>query len=175
MAEYLIKAELEKTWDEANSAWSVRSAGTHGRFGHPMHPHAAEVLTERGMDGVASFRSHRLTVQQIQDASLVLTASREHRAQVVQLVPGAAVRTFTIRQAAGLSLAATASRGPTMTPLVDGPKLMAHLQAGRSLVQPARPRDDNVEDPIGRRTSAFRKCADLIQVTIGDLLASKSS
>ena len=103
----------------------VESAGTWGHEGAPMEEHAAEVLLEHGADP-EGFLGRELLDEHVIRADLVLTATRDHRAQVVSMGHSAGLRTFTLKEftrlvraidaghAAGRALGATASSsGPT--------------------------------------------------------------
>lgn len=76
------------------------SAGTHGFRSHPVDPTMAGVLAARGVGDelVAGFASRRLTRELINDADLVLTAESSHRAFVLEDVPGAFRKAFTLGQ-----------------------------------------------------------------------------
>lgn len=76
------------------------SAGTHGFRAHPVDPTMAGVLAVRGVseEVVADFASRRLTRDLINDADLVLTAESSHRAFVLEDVPGAFRKAFTLGQ-----------------------------------------------------------------------------
>ncbi|GGC99825.1 protein-tyrosine-phosphatase [Tersicoccus solisilvae] len=84
--------------DQAPSDWSVSSAGTHAADGS-----ARCALVDRrlggGHSGASSDGSARpLTLESIEAAQLVLTAERAHRTAVLQVLPEARSRTFTLRE-----------------------------------------------------------------------------
>lgn len=76
------------------------SAGTHGFRAHKVDPTMAKVLADRGVDDelVGAFASRRLTRDLINEADLVLTAESSHRAFVLEDVPGAFRKAFTLGQ-----------------------------------------------------------------------------
>jgi sulfate adenylyltransferase len=76
------------------------SAGTHGFRSHRVDPTMAKVLAHRGVDDdlVGTFASRRLTSELINEADLVLTAESSHRAFVLEDVPGAFRKAFTLGQ-----------------------------------------------------------------------------
>jgi protein-tyrosine phosphatase len=161
IAERLFRQRLS---DGSGPAWSVASAGTHGFDGHPMHPSAAQVVRERG-GAPEDFRSRPLTAEIVRSADLVLTAGREHRSVVVQLVPAAVRRSFTIRQFARLCAAVPPLPGDD--PRGVGPALVAEALLARSEVPPAPPSEDDLADPIGQPVDAFRLCADSLEQALG--------
>jgi len=89
------------------------SAGTHALDGAPMHPGAAAILREWGVDA-AGFASRALTADLVAGADLILTATRQQRAISVTLCPSALRRAFTIRQFGRLSAGLDA--GPALPP-----------------------------------------------------------
>lgn len=76
------------------------SAGTHGFRAHHVDPTMAVVLADRGIDEDAAeaFASRRLTREMINEADLVLTAEASHRAFVLEEVPAAFRKAFTLGQ-----------------------------------------------------------------------------
>jgi len=136
------------------------SAGTHAYDGAPLHPNAARVLDELGAD-TEGFSSRPLTASLLAAADLVLTATREHRAACVTLLPEALPRTFTLRQFARMATAGTIAGGVS-----DNGWLNARLEAARaarSRLQPVDPREDDLADPVRLPLDAFRRCAAEIQ------------
>src|SRR3954453_13971789 len=86
----------------ADEHFVVTSAGTHGIVGHPIEADAAEVLTGWGVTP-DPFEARELAAAYVDEADLVLGASREHRAAVVTMLPRASQRTFTLREFARLA------------------------------------------------------------------------
>jgi protein-tyrosine phosphatase len=104
VAERLLRAQSEAL----GLPVVVHSAGTRSMVGHDMTPEAAHLAQHYGADPV-DHRSKQLTEQQIADADLILTATREHRSKVVSLQPRAARYTYTLNQFARLLPAAVES------------------------------------------------------------------
>lgn len=75
----------------------IASAGTFAVAGGRIHPNVAAELSRRGIDST-TFAATQLTAQQVLDAGLILTASREHRRHVARLAPQRRNVTFTLRQ-----------------------------------------------------------------------------
>lgn len=161
MAEFLLASAVQKRPDLAGR-WHVHSAGTQAAAGQPMHPLADAVLAERGVPH-EPFRTRPLTAATIEAAALVLTASRDHRRRVVELVPGAVRRTFTLREFARLVAAMPGSSGNGAD---RGRELLAAVPLARAGTSVNRPEDDDLIDPIGGRIRAFRRCADTIQEAV---------
>ena len=87
-AELLLQAAL-------GESIQVESAGTGALVGRGIDPGMAELLQA---DQISSgeFVARQLTSEHIRGADLVLAMTREHRAAVVELVPAAVRRTFTL-------------------------------------------------------------------------------
>jgi protein-tyrosine phosphatase len=159
----------------AASGFVVESAGTIADDGAAMDETAAAQSRRLGGDPSAH-RSRYLTAQIVEDADLVLTAERSHRAAVVSLAPRASRRTFTIKQFARV---------------LDGlePGDLADVRSPRDLVDrvarlrgvvppPADAADDDVDDPYRRSEATHERVADEIDAalaTIADALRAVSS
>lgn len=112
MAEYLLRMALHQ-----GGRIEVTSAGTRGFDNAPMDPPAAAQLRRLGGDPIG-FRSRPLTDQLCEQADLILTAMRAHRSAVLERVPRALRRTFTLLEfatsrhpAAGAALPTQAREG----------------------------------------------------------------
>jgi protein-tyrosine phosphatase len=158
MMERIFQAAVE----ERDLDVTVSSAGTWARDGESMQPFAAVTLSHQGLDA-GGFQATPITETLISSVDLVLTATREHRAHVVGLVPGAVRRTFTL-----LELARIASSAP--------PPPESRIGAGRSGLHDAvawaaqmrgsvpRPDDgaDDLDDPLGAPLAVYRERAETI-------------
>lgn len=151
----------------AQRQWSVRSGGTHVTAGSVTHETALKVLAERGIQ-VEPLPARQLGRAQLDHADLILTASREQRAWVVETCPSAVRRTFALRQFARLCDAgrSTAGSGPAKT----GPGLLRLATWGRTAVQPVPSDQDLVDDPIGGGLHRFRATAELIDACVDQML-----
>lgn len=135
-----------------------------------MHPLARQALVDRAISGMDEFRSKQVTETMVRQADLILTASLEHRSAIVRLVPSAVRRTFTMKQAARMAKATDAHQPSESAVMRSGDDLLHRILAGQSLVQPVAPEEDNLRDPMGHRLSAFRQCADTLEVLFTTLL-----
>src|SRR3954471_22187480 len=86
---------------EADRLVEVSSAGTYGLVGHPIEPDAMGVLESMGVVP-DEFAARELAKDILEASDLVLTATREHRAAAVSMLPRGSRRTFTIREFARL-------------------------------------------------------------------------
>ncbi|MDN5746882.1 MAG: adenylyl-sulfate kinase, partial [Nocardioidaceae bacterium] len=136
------------------------SAGTHGFNAYPMDSTMAQVLTSRGAEETqsAAFTSRRLTRELIEDADLVLTAEASHRAFVLEEVPRAFRKAFTLGQFAE-SMERT-------DPSLTGAELVAAVGHRRAGNVP----DHDIRDPFRRGQSAARTSADQIDAWLQRVL-----
>jgi protein-tyrosine phosphatase len=144
----------------------VMSAGTQATPGQPMHRYA-EAQLNRLSAGVPGFRTSALTDELIAEADLVLTASREHRAEVARRAPDAAARTFTLAELAWLL------QGLPSPDRALSPSELAVTAAGRRGRVPPRPASDqDLADPYGRSRLSFSRCAEKICVLLAAPVAA---
>ncbi len=113
--------------------FAVLSAGIQGWDQSPMDADAAAQLERLGGDGSA-FRSQPITAALIKSASLILTATREHRSGVLDVSPGALRRAFTLREFAALA------------PKVETPSLST-LVTEAARMRSQGPADADIADP----------------------------
>lgn len=83
--------------DTSAAALPVTSAGTYALAHSGVHPAVAEELDNRGIDS-SGFTTTQLSSQLVQQAGLILTATRDHRRLVARLAPERRNVTFTLRQ-----------------------------------------------------------------------------
>lgn len=138
-------------------AIEVASAGAGALVGAPMTDEMAELVVAHG-GAVTGFAARQLTEAMVSSADVVLTATRRHRATVVELVPGAGRRSFTLREFA--RLAATVESpdlpGAGSTTADRLAALVALATARRGSVRARHTTDDDVDDPYGRGAAAYR-------------------
>ena len=159
MAERLTRAGLAAR--SAGDALVVESAGTWGLSGSPMDPAAQRTLAAYGLDG-SDFRARQLVGYHVDEADLVLCATREHRSAAVSLAPDAAPRSFTLREFARLTAVVAPDELPADGPVERARALVALAAARRGEAPPPDPRDDDLADPYRAPASAFAACAELV-------------
>lgn len=133
----------------------VTSAGIAAMAGAPMTPQMATLVADAG-GRPEGFVSRQLTEDMVATADLVLTATRDHRGEVLALHPPALRRTFTLREFVRLAR--------TVNPLALPPApAVARFRALIPLAMDARtthhaPRtEDDIDDPYGRDDAAYRR------------------
>lgn len=164
MGERLMTAALA-----AEPGLVVTSAGTWGHEGSPMERNAAAALAEIGVDE-GGFRARELTPAMIRDASLVLTATREHRVAVLGHEPAALRRTFTLREFARLTTHTGGAVAADSSGHARAQGLVAAAAAARGAVRVAAT-DDDVRDPYGSPMPVYRRCRDEIAAAVAAIAA----
>ncbi len=140
-------------------------AGTHGFNAHPVDTVLASVLADRGVsqDLIGGFASRPLTPDLIQAADLILTAEATHRSYVLDEVPGAFRKAFTLGQ-----FAESVGR---VDPSLHGAALVAavgHRRAGTA-------DHHDVPDPYRRGKAAAEVAADQIDDLLRSVLGRLST
>lgn len=155
LAEQLLAARLRAS----GSPLRLLSAGTIAEEGLPMDETAAELSRRYGGDPT-EHTSRPLTEELVARSGLVLTATRQHRAAVVSLLPRASRYSFTLAEFARLSggLAGSLPKDVATTPL-----LVEAVAAERGYaLPPADPADDDVIDPYRRPAEVHELVAEQI-------------
>lgn len=165
----------ERLGDGHSGGIVVESAGTWGHEGAPMEDHAAEVLLEHGADP-AGFRGRELLDEHVIRADLVLTATRDHRAQVVSMGHSAGLRTFTLKEFTRLVRAIDAATLP------DARSAAGVVERACALVQAAAalrgwllapsPEADEIHDPYGAPIPYFRSVGDEISKALDPVVTA---
>jgi sulfate adenylyltransferase len=139
------------------------SAGTHGFDDKPADRTMAVVMAQRGIeqDAIAAFRSRPLTRQVVEEADLILTAEASHRAYLLEDMPGAFRKTFTLGQ-----FADSLTR---IDPSLTGHELVTAIGHSRAGAETSH----DISDPYRRGLEAAADCADqidgLLQVALSRL------
>ena len=138
-------------------AIEVGSAGTGAMVGQSMTPEMAALIVAQGADP-SGFQARQLAPGQIRQADLVLALTRKHRSAIVELVPAAVRRTFTLRELARL----IAEVDPATLPganatTADRLRALVPLAAGRRGLTAHRPVDDDVVDPYRGDAAVYKK------------------
>jgi protein-tyrosine phosphatase len=146
MIEILLRAGLDA------ERFEIASAGVRGWDGQPMDETAAAELARLG-HSAAGFRSRPVDQGLVAAADLVLTATREHRSDVLAANPQALRRSFTLVEFAALTGLVEA----------DGPAALVAEAARRRSLAPA---DIDVRDPYRRGADVHRSTADQIAAAV---------
>ncbi|MDK1474825.1 protein-tyrosine-phosphatase [Streptomyces sp. 549] len=143
----------------------VESAGTWGHEGAPMEEHAATVLADYGADPTG-FTGRELLDEHVIRADLVLTATRDHRAQVISMGHSAGLRTFTLKEFTRLVRAidpATLPAPESAGGVADRARALVQAAAAlRGWLLAPSAEADEVYDPYGAPITYFRSVGEEI-------------
>lgn len=130
--------------------FEVASAGVGALVGSPMSPEAAVHLAPYGAtaDG---FAARQLAPAMVEEADLILTATKDIRSRVLEESPAALRRTFTVREFAALL--------DVVEKAADPRELVAVAARERSR---AVPDDYDIPDPFRRGEEANALAAELM-------------
>ena len=160
LAERLGRVYLQERLGDDSSAIRLVSAGTQAVIGSAMHPDTQLVLAGFGARP-ENFRARQLHERDAAAADLTLAMTRRHRQVVLEVVPRALARTFTLREAADLL------RGMAADAPVEGndfPARARSLVQGMAAVRGRREswRDDDIRDPIGQPLDVHQEVGDAV-------------
>ena len=167
IAERLAVDGLRARLGENAAAFGVRSAGTEGKDGAPVHALTTAVLERFGLSA-HGMTSRYVTQSDIDAADLILPAGREHQDRIVALRPGASRRVYLLREFARLAAAVTVP-GATRGPARRAHDLVAAAARMRGRVPYVEPGEDDIADPQPT-FEAFAACADAIHLALQDIL-----
>ncbi|CAO5238849.1 arsenate reductase/protein-tyrosine-phosphatase family protein [Frankia sp. AgKG'84/4] len=139
----------------------IHSAGIAALADRQMHPHAQDLLRARGID-TDRFRARPLTADLVEASDLVLTATRDHRSEVVGLAPRALRRTFTMREFGRMTSGVRVGDLPTGQLRVVAEALAAEAWRARGAGRIVPADLDNLSDPMGHGRDKFEACATMI-------------
>jgi len=162
LAEHLLRRALESGVAEPpTTEVVVRSAGTQGWDGAQMDPSAAAELRRLGGDPTG-FVAKSLQPTYCETADLILTATLAHRATVLQEVPQALKRTFTLLEFAHLVEHIEHVRAAEGDPA----ELVTRAAAARGAAELEM---YDVLDPYGAAPEFHRETADVIDGAVGTI------
>ncbi|MEU2261646.1 protein-tyrosine-phosphatase [Streptomyces sp. NPDC019645] len=152
----------------------VESAGTWGHEGAPMEANAATVLGDFGADP-SGFTGRELLDEHVIRADLVLTATRDHRAQVISMGHSAGLRTFTLKEFTRLVRAIDPATlpDPDHDGVVERARALVRAAAAlRGWLLAPSAEADEVYDPYGGPITFFRSIGDEIHQALDPVLTA---
>jgi protein-tyrosine phosphatase len=160
LAAQLLNARLNNVAETA--LFRVSSSGTAALDGAPMTPEA-EAWSRRLGGDPTGHRARSFEPDQARAADLVLGLTREHRAWVVEQVPDAVARSFTLVEFARLVGDLRRSGYPVGSG-IESPggfvELVAAAGRGRGSAPPPHPADlDDIVDPYRRSSAVYERAA----------------
>jgi protein-tyrosine phosphatase len=167
MAERLLAVRLRDVLPAGLDVVAT-SAGTRAVVGHGMDTPSLIALRELGGDSTGHV-ARMFTGLLAEQADLILTAESGHREQVVQAVPLAFRKTFTLREFARLG----AELGPLPEQSEDALReRVAAVAARRGWADAPEPGADEIGDPFGATLAVARTCAGAIAGAIDGTVAA---
>jgi len=100
MAEGFLQRKLEE--DGLQGRLQVRSAGTWAAEDAPVSPNTLHAMSEHGID-LHSHRAHLLTVEEVQEADLVMVMEEDHRRVILEQLPEEHGKVLLLTEVAGRS------------------------------------------------------------------------
>jgi protein-tyrosine phosphatase len=167
-AERLLRHALRERLGDDADLFEVTSAGTGALVDSPIQEHAAGLLAEHGIDA-AGFSARQLDADLLADADLMLGLTRDHRAAAATEAPAAIRKLFTLREFARLAEAAAREVSPSLPPVERARALVQAAARQRGMVRPGQRADDDVPDPYGRPSGAYRLPFALISAAVEDI------
>ncbi|MGZ5351948.1 MAG: arsenate reductase/protein-tyrosine-phosphatase family protein [Actinomycetota bacterium] len=155
VAEGLLRAALERRFGER--APVVASAGTAGWEGAGAQPGSVRAAAELGVD-ISGHHARLLLGPDLEEASLVLAMAAEHRESVLEILPRAAERAFTLKELVRL-LEALPPVGDDADPATT---IVARLEQAGELRRrgfPGNMLDEDIADPLGMHDVVYRAIA----------------
>ncbi|WP_171987870.1 protein-tyrosine-phosphatase [Streptomyces sp. MP131-18] len=175
ITERLTRQALAERLGGSAAGLVVESAGTWGHEGAPMEAHAAQLLDEYGADA-GDFIGRELLDEHVIDADLVLTATRDHRAQVISMGHSAGLRTFTLKEFTRLVRAidtATLPVAASPEELVERARALARAAAAlRGWLLAPNAEADEVQDPYGAPLPYFRSIGEEIRAALDPVVTA---
>lgn len=141
----------------ADQGLVIESAGVRAPVGRPMDADSAAQLSNRGI-AVPGGSARQLTPDIVAAADLVLTATRPHRADVLDLHPRSLRRTFTVVEFAALC------------ELVEGSSL-GDLISAAATARSRGPQDVDLRDPIGQPPEVHAEVARVADAAVATIAA----
>lgn len=179
-AEILLRSRLAAL----GTTISVSSAGTNALEGHGMPRQARQIVENNAGDAALSeaelHAGRPLNAALVKSASLVLALGLEHRAAVLELVPAATSRTFTLREFARIIdviteedlTAAMGSSGAAVASSAEA-ALLSVVRAAAPLRGFARhgiaAGDDDVVDPYRRSRATYDRAEAQLAPAVDDI------
>lgn len=155
----------------------IHSAGTQALTDNPMEEANQIIANELGVTDGHEHRARQLTREMLEKADLVLALSREHRAAVVELLPRASRRVYTLREFALLANSANLAELSRSNAELAEDRMRDFVeeiaQRRGSIPAPDDLNELDVIDPYGQGDEAYVESAGQITPavkTIGEML-----
>lgn len=142
-----------------------------GSLARPMDERAARLAERLGSRDADAHCARALDIEMVRGSNLVFAMAREHRKAVVELLPRAARKTFTIREFARIT--SFLSKEDIRDILETNDDLTERFDAAiglvadeRGMLPPVAPSEDDVVDPYGRTDDIFVQSAEQLMPAV---------
>jgi len=167
VAEQLLRVQTEPL----SGLIATSSAGTYARPGQVMTEQAAALSRSYGGDP-SQHRASELTLARVERSNLIVTMTREHRGEVVSMLPRASRKTFTLREFDRLvrtyrDLEPEAWAKPRGASAAALNSFVLDVGAKRGFSTAVLPADDDIVDPYRRSQDIYDQAGSLISQSIG--------
>lgn len=134
----------------------VDSAGTGALVGHDIDSAMIRAMREAGISPLPH-RAKQITDKLVTSSDLVLTMEEQHRGRVLESVPLALKRTYTLREFARILTSLDAAQ---LAPILEHADLEGRFDeatrtASRNRGRRGQDLDDNIDDPYRRPAQAY--------------------
>lgn len=167
-AELAARQLLERR-SGGRASFVVASAGVRAATGRGLDHRTVDQLRRAPwrMDApeLDAFVSRQLDTQMVEQADLILTMTARHRDIVIDGVPRAMAKVFVLRELARIVPMVDVNLLPR-SPVLRARSVVAQSRMSRSRAPLRIPTDDDIEDPIGRRTRTHRRVARAIGAAV---------
>lgn len=171
VVERLLRLGFRSEWPRASSALPIASAGTNAALGRRIPDPLASRLASIGAE-TTPFAPRQVTARMVSGAELIITATRAHRAAVVQLYPRAVHYTFTLRELARLAVELPLGDKAPIEPLGRLRSFVAAAASARGACMPGDPAEDDVPDPYGGDDAYYAQVWNELVDATADILAA---
>lgn len=162
MAQAMLTHRLRERRDDAAELFAVASAGTGALIGSPMEQSALDQLERLGIVP-ADFAARDINEQILDQADLILTATKQHRSLVVSTLPHVVRRTFTIKEFARLAGSLSLDDVDAAAHGDDPPDrvraVIERVARQRGLLPPVPQHEDDIADPYQQPAKRFAQTA----------------
>lgn len=159
--EYVLAHEL------ADLSIGVSSAGTMALVGEPMQDGSSMLLKQLGIDS-SGFAARQVVPELVEEVDLVITATRDHRAQVVRAAPRGLRYTFALADFSDLIAHADMAQSVHGESADDTAvrRLVLRAAARRSDIAPRTADASVILDPFRQGSSAFSAMAHQVSLVL---------
>jgi len=163
MAEALLRSKAR----ERGLSVEIRSAGVSTIDGLPVSPNAVQALRQRDIEHKGI--SHRLTMDAVEWADLILTMTTSHKRSLLHLYPGAVDKAYTLKEYTNLT-------DSVLQDIEELEQLYSELQLKQALGQQLADAERirllelerripgfDISDPFGGELTVYTSCATEIE------------